>query len=103
MQRTAFATFSCRKLRPPKGRLGSKEGGGAFMPSLWDRRQQEARAEVKRLVAAGGAEPTEKMEQQKFRKTPAVKRTMSQGKLKTQAAGSRPSGHPKLLAWVDEV
>jgi phosphoenolpyruvate carboxykinase (GTP) len=28
---------------------------------------------------------------------------MSQGKLKTQAAGSRPSGHPKLLAWVDEV
>src|SRR5688500_12030781 len=73
------------------------------MLSLWDRRQQEAGAELKRLVAARGAEPTEKREEPRFRKSPAVKPTMSEGKLKTQAGGARPSRHPKLLAWVDEV
>ena len=36
-------------------------------------------------------------------KTPTVRRMTSEGKLKTQAGGSRPSRHPKLLAWVDEV
>ena len=36
-------------------------------------------------------------------KDPAVKRKTSGADLKTEVVGIPPHGHPKLLAWVDEV